>query len=168
MNRVALTFAVALAACSSPPARGLDRTPRGKLPELDFFVGHWRADGTLDSDRHYTLDYRITPTLRGQWYAGTGVAPAMDMEIHDLWGFDPVTGEIVRTLFDSQQTYGSVRSPGWIGDTLVLEGMMNARSGTRHVRETITRIGPDAFDAVWEVKLDGKWVRYAVEKLHRQ
>ena len=79
-----------------------------------------------------------------------------------------MTGELVRTIFDSAGTTGTVRSQGWTGDVLVLEGDAATTSGVMRVRETITRTGPDEFAAVWQAKAGDTWSAYSVETLRRQ
>ena len=144
-------------------------TVKGALPELDYFVGRWHADARDPSTGNtFTLEYRVEPALRGQWYIGTGISAVLDLEIHDLWGRDVVTGELVRTIFDSAQTSGTVRSSGWSGDTLVFEGEAVSKAGRVTVRETIQRKGPDEFHAVWEAKTGETWTPYSVEVLRRQ
>jgi hypothetical protein len=113
------------------------------------------------------LLYSVRPALGGKWYIGAGQVPSTAMEIHDLWGKDPVSGELVRSIFDSTGTYGTVRSHGWTAATLVLEGEAQTPTGRVLVRETITRISDDEFGAVWEALLDGKWTTYSVETLTR-
>ena len=85
---------------------------------------------------------------------------------------DPSTGKtftlVVRTIFDSAKTFGTVRSKGWQGDTLVLEGDAVSAQGRVTVRETIQRKGPDEFHAVWEAKTGDTWSAYSVETLRRQ
>lgn len=145
------------------------RTMKGNVPELDYFVGRWRAEAkNPQNGTTFELDYSIEPALQGRWYVGTGHAPALGLEIHDLWGKDPVSGEIVRTIFDSQNTFGTVRSRGWNGDVLVLEGDAMTAQGTTTVRETITRKGADEFHAVWEAKDGETWSAYSLETLRRQ
>jgi len=142
---------------------------KGTLPELDYFVGTWRAEAKNPStSKSFVLDYTVRPTLRGRWYAGSGTAAALDLDIYDLWGKDPMTGEIVRTIFDSEQTNGTVRSKGWTGDVLVLEGDAATSGGRITVRETIRKKGPDEFHAVWEAKSGETWSAYSVEILKRQ
>jgi hypothetical protein len=156
---------LALAACASTPKPVV---MSGAIPELDYFVGRWRADAkNPETGASFVLDYAIAPALKGRWYVGTGHAPALDLEIHDLWGKDPVTGEIVRTIFDSAQTTGTVRSAGWKGNVLVFEGEVAASGGRVVVRETIEKKGLDEFHAVWEAKTGDTWSAYSVEKLVR-
>jgi hypothetical protein len=143
--------------------------PKGAVPELDYFVGRWHAEAKNPSNgKTFALEYSVEPALHGRWYVGTGHAAALDLEIHDLWGKDAVTGEIVRTIFDSAQTFGTVRSRGWQADVLVLEGDASTAEGRVTVRETITRKGPDEFHAVWEARVGDTWSAYSVETLRRQ
>jgi hypothetical protein len=161
---------LALCACAaSAPPRGTPAPVAGTIPELDYFVGRWLAEAKNPMNgQTFALDYRVEPAIKGRWYIGTGHAEALGMEIHDLWGKDPVTGEIVRSIFDSTGTHGTVRSKGWSGDTLVLEGDATTVQGVVHVRETIEKKGADEFHTVWEMKTGEAWQAYSVETLRRQ
>lgn len=139
------------------------------MPDLDYFAGTWEAEARdPSSGARFELVYRVEPFLGGAWYRGRGVAAALGLEIHDVWGTDPVTGEIVRSVFDSAGTFGLVRARGWDGDVLVFEGEARAKTGVVQVRETITRRTADHFEAVWEALRDGAWAPYSVESLRRQ
>jgi hypothetical protein len=152
---------------AASPASAAART--GSIPELAYFVGRWHAEAHDPSTgKRFELDYTVAPALRGAWYFGTGFVAALDLELHDVWGKDPVTGEIVRTIFDSARTTGTVRSRGWSGDVLILEGTAVTTGGSAPVRETIRRVGPDEFHAVWETRTGDAWTAYSVEKLRRQ
>lgn len=151
-----------------PPAAPPQPITNGSIPELTFFIGRWHATAHDPSTgKQFELDYIIAPALRGAWYIGTGSSAALGIEIHDLWGKDPSTGELVRTIFDSSGTFGTVRSRGWSGDTLIFEGPAASTRGSTTVRETIRRVGPDEFDAVWEMRTGETWTPYSVEKLRR-
>lgn len=135
-----------------------------RLAPIAYFVGEWTAKAENPTTKQrFTLRYTVVPSLKGMWLEGSGVATELGLEIRDYWGVE-ASGEITRTLFDSSGVTGTVRSKGWSGDTLVLEGDINA--GIR-VRETITKRGVRAFDAVWESNSDGTWVAYSVEQLTR-
>jgi hypothetical protein len=140
-----------------------------KLDDLQYFVGTWLARAEdPGTGRKFTLQYRIEPTLDGTWLAGAGKSPEMALEIQDRWGHDPVTGEIIRVIFDSHGTVGTVKSKGWDGDKLVFEGEARAKEGALPVRETIHRRGSTEFKAVWETRLEKGWTAYSVEHLIRQ
>jgi hypothetical protein len=179
--RLALLLAFALGCSSPPPGSPGPATPPSPAPpaasatvassisELAYFVGRWRAEARdPSSGKQFQFDYTIEPALRGAWLIGTGFVAALDLEIHDLWGKDPVTGEIVRTIFDSARTSGTVRSRGWTGDTLILEGTATSTGGPATLRETIRRVGPDEFHAVWEARTSETWSPYSIETLRRQ
>ena len=114
------------------------------------------------------MPYRVDPVLGGTWLAGAAASAELGIEVRDFWGHDPETGEIVRTIFQSNGNYGTVRAPGWEGDVLRLSGEVRTKDGVIEVRETITRLGPTEFRAVWEAVLGGKWTVYSVERLTRQ
>jgi hypothetical protein len=138
------------------------------VQDLQYFIGTWQAS-MLDprSGTRATLSYVVEPALSGAWLEGRGHSPELELWVRDFWGRDAVSGEIVRMIFDSQGIQGSVRSSGWAGDVLVLEGDARTRGGVVRVRETITRADRTTFGAVWEMQVDGKWVTYSIEHLKR-
>jgi hypothetical protein len=138
------------------------------IDDLRYLVGCWEAQvENPASVQKLRLKYTVEPTLDGRWLTGFGTSPDVPVSIRDMWGRNAITGEIVRGMFDSQGTYGIVRSPGWAGDTLILEGDANASVGVVRVRETISRVGPDEFRAVWEALQRGTWTAYSIERLVR-
>lgn len=112
------------------------------------------------------IDYRVQTVAGGAWLRGVAEGP--DLRATDMWGRDPRTGEVIRVVFDGSGVYAVVRSKGWAEDTLVLEGDVQREGGPLRVRETIKRIGPDEFEAVWEAFLDGAWTAYSIERLTRR
>ena len=95
MSRGAFAAPAVLAACAAPSAsRGTRPAMTGSISELDYFVGRWHAEATNpETGKTFELDYRVEPALAGRWYFGTGHAAALGLEIHDVWGKDPVTDE---------------------------------------------------------------------------
>ena len=139
------------------------------MADLQYLVGSWTATGEdPGTGSTFTMPYRVEPVLGGNRLSGSATAPDLGLEIRDLWGRDPATGEIVRTIFQSNGNYGTVRSPGWDGDVLRLEGEVSSKDGLVRVRETITRVAPSEFRAVWEALLDGKWTVYSIERVTRR
>jgi hypothetical protein len=136
--------------------------------DLAWFVGSWTASAEDPaSGRSFRMTYRIEPVLDGTWLEGNGEAPEIHLRVRDLWGRDPVDGDLVRAIFQSDGTWGSVRARGWDGDVLVFEGVARSSLGATRVRETIRRVGPSEFHAVWEAEVDGEWKAYSVERLAR-
>ena len=156
---------LAPSATSQRPAEAGPTVPK----DLQYFVGTWlvtaRDPGT---NKVMTIDYRVEPSAGGRWLTGTADSPDLSVRARDSWGIDPASGGILRFVFDSSGAYGIVRSRGWEGDRLVLEGEAQSQAGATKVRETITRTGNDQFQAVWEAWQEGRWQAYSIEQVRRQ
>lgn len=138
------------------------------MDDIQYFLGSWKAKAKDPrTGQKHTLPYTVEPVLDGAWLAGSGESVETGVKMHDLWGHDPVSGEILRVIFDSRGTYATVRSQGWDGDKLVLEGNSRGEKGEIRVRETITRLSSSEFKAVWEAYLDQDWITYSVETVSR-
>lgn len=161
---------VSLTACIRPVPHSAPKPVQvsEKMADLAYFAGHWSA--TMEDPRNgerATLTYRVEPVLSGLWLAGYGHSPELNLTVRDMWGRDPVSGEIFRSVFDSQGVHGMIRSAGWKGDVLVLEGEARTPQGEVKVRETITRIDASSFRAVWEMRTGDAWVTYSIEQVTR-
>jgi len=153
----------------SAQAEPASKTCAAAANELGFLVGRWSASAQYpDSGKVEQLDYRVEPGAGCAWLAGAGSAPDGSFDARDMWGRDPRTNEVVRVLFDSSGALGTFRSPGWNGDTLVLEGEVLSGNGAARFRQTITRLNSDTFKAVWEAHRDGAWKAYLVETVTRK
>lgn len=163
---IAATAAPRVEAAAAPTAPA---ATANQADGLDYFVGGWVAEardpGTGET---VVVDYRVERAAGGAWLAGTAAARDGSLTSRDMWGRDPRTGELIRVIFDGSGAHATVRSPGWGGDTLVLEGDVQSKGGSVRVRETITRLGPDRFRAVWEARRDGRWAAYSIETVVRQ
>ena len=165
---VVASAAVLLSACATPGSALRFATLTPEVEPLRYFVGTWSATMTNPQTKKVShLAYRISPTLDGMWLQGNGESPELAVKIHDLWGKDSYVGDYVRVLFDSRGTSGVVRSKGWDGNTLTFVGEAHGDADAVQVRETITRVGPDEFHAVWEAKAGETWTAYSVERLVR-
>jgi hypothetical protein len=136
---------------------------------LAYFVGEWRVSAR-DPATGETLEmsYAVEPTAGGSWFAGAGASPDGAFNARDMWGLDPQTGDVMRVIFDGGGTFATVRARAWDGDRLVLEGDAHSTNGVVRVRETITRITNDRFEAVWAAYRDGEWEVYSVETVTRE
>lgn len=135
---------------------------------LDYLVGTWRvvsADPAGGEDLQ--VCYSVGPFVGEKWISGVATSSTLGFGSKDVWGHDQASGELMRTIFDSSGTYAVVRSRGWTGDSLVLQGTAISARGTLPVRETIRRASEKQFEATWEALRDGKWSRYAVETATR-
>ena len=136
---------------------------------LNYFVGRWDvASKDVASGAILQVDYTIETAPGGAWLAGASASNDGSLNARDMWGRDPLTGEFIRVIFDGSGTFATVRSPGWADDRLVLEGEARSKGGTVRVRETISRVSPQRFEAVWEAYRNGAWSTYAVETVMRR
>jgi hypothetical protein len=137
--------------------------------DLRYFVGHWDVTSKdPTSGDVLQVEYSIEAARGGAWLAGSSVSRDGSLNARDMWGRDPLTGDVIRVIFDGGGAFATVRSPGWSGDKLVLEGEARSKGGTVRVRETISRVSPQRFEAVWEAYRNGAWSAYAVETVTRR
>lgn len=144
--------------------------PAAPTPEKDltYLLGRWdivaTTPGTGESAR---FTYDVRPFL-GVWISGWGRSEKPGEESRDIWGRDQASGELMRIIFNDGGTYAIVRSPGWQGRKLVLEGDARSASGVVRVRETIERLSDNQFVATWEAYRKGSWSAYSVERVTRR
>ena len=158
-----LPIAAALALVSSDLGK-----PSHSDEPLRYFIGTWRVvsiDPAGGDDLH--VCYSIQPFVGDKWVSGVAIATTPGFASKDVWGRDGASGELIRTIFDASGTYAVVRSPGWKGDTLVLDGEAKSAGGAIRVRETIRRVAANEFQATWEALRGGRWTAYAIETATR-
>ena len=173
MNRAKLVLAAACAASilAVSPVAAQDApggTASAPAEGLRYFAGDWRVSSRDPrTGETEAMRYRVEPVLDGTWFAGAGSSDKPGFQARDMWGRDQATGDIIRVIFDGSGAFVVMRSPGWKGDTLVLEGDSSHLKGNTPLRQTITRLGPREFRAVWESKREGVWTAYADERVTR-
>lgn len=147
---------------AAAPAAGSDAN-------LSYFVGRWDISAT-DPGNGSTerFSYEVRPLVGSAWISGRGRSEELGSESSDVWGRDAASGELMRIIFDGSGTYAIVRSTGWQGERLVLEGDARSSGGVVRVRETITRLGENSFTATWEAYRNGAWSPYSVEQATRR
>jgi hypothetical protein len=143
--------------------------PATPAPGVEYLAGDWRVSAADPATgATVTADYKVERPAGSAWLTGQALSAARSINARDVWGRDPLTHEIIRVVFDASGAFATVRAPGWDGARLVLEGEVRSPGGTVRVRESITRLGPDCFRAVWEAERDGKWTTYSVEEATRR
>ena len=135
---------------------------------LAYFVGAWDIVATDPQGTSARFSYEVRPFVGTGWLSGHGRSDPPGEESRDVWGRDEASGELMRIIFDAGGTYAIVRSPGWQGQRLVLEGDARSAGGVVRVRETITRLTADSFLATWEAYRQGAWSAYSVERVTRR
>ena len=158
----------ALAATPAVAAAQQAAAPPSAKTSLGYMQGKWRV-AALDpaSGETSIVCYTVAPFVGDVWLSGHGWSAKLGFESKDVWGLDPRSGEVIRAVYDSSGVHAVVTSPGWSGDTLVLEGDARSSKGVTRVRETIERVGPDEFLATWEAKGGDEWSAYSIERATR-
>jgi len=166
---VLVWFALSAPLAAAPASPAAPVRPASAGADLAFLIGEWdvvvRTPGEADAA---TVRYTVRPFSGTAWLSGHGVSPTLGIDARDVWGLDPSTGEVTRTIYDSTGTWGLVRSPGWRSDLLVLEGEARSSGGTVRVRQTIRRVGRDRFSVSWDSFRDGAWRTYSLEDATRR
>jgi hypothetical protein len=153
--------------CALATAGWAQAAPQG--PGVDYLAGDWIASAEDPATGEtIAVDYKVERAPGSPWLHGSARSADRTVNARDVWGRDPLSGEIIRVVFDGSGAFATVRSPGWAGDRLVLEGEVRSAGGTVRVRESITRLGPDRFRAVWEAFRAGKWTAYSIETVTRR
>ncbi|HEX8232106.1 MAG TPA: hypothetical protein VF559_01995 [Caulobacteraceae bacterium] len=166
---IASCLAVAAMGGAAAAQEGTPAAAKPAASDLQYFVGQWRvAARDPRTGKTEAMTYRVEPVLSGTWFAGAGASEQPGFQARDMWGRDPSTGGVIRMAFDGGGSFASLSSPGRKGDTLVLEGEARHEGGTTRVHQTITRVGPDEFRAVWEALRGGVWTAYSDEKVTRR
>src|SRR5688500_10594911 len=79
--------------------------------DLRYFVGQWDvASQDPASGEVLQVEYSIEPTPGGAWLAGSSLSKDGSLSARDMWGRDPLTGEVIRVIFDGSGTFATVRS----------------------------------------------------------
>lgn len=158
--------AAAPAAAAATAAAAL---PAKSVPApLQPLLGTWDVDASNPDGSRLRFSYEVSTTLGGAWASGRAVVPALQIEARDFWRLDPAASQIVRVYLDSQGSYGVLRSPGWQGDTLQLQGQLTDKGVPTPVRETLRRAGPAELRARWELQQGGRWQLLRDEVLRRR
>jgi hypothetical protein len=147
-------------------------TSAGHSPQsvgpLSYLIGTWRVLSTdAAGGGDLRVCYSVRPFAGAKWLSGEATSRTPSFGSKDVWGVAGASGELIRTIFDTSGTYAVVRSPGWKGDVMILEGDARSNTGTLRVRETIQRLSKDRFSATWEALRGRKWSVYAIETATR-
>ena len=160
-----LAFGIEAKAASQAPAAAKAQSNSG----LEYFLGGWDIVATTPgSDAVTRFTYEVQPWLRPHWLSGHGRSSPPGEESRDVWGRDSASGELMRMIVTDNGTYAIVRSSGWQGSKLVLEGDARSERGVVRVRETIERIDDHNFVATWEAYRNGTWSAYSIERVTRR
>ncbi|MFL6735558.1 MAG: hypothetical protein ACJ8F4_00690 [Sphingomonas sp.] len=140
----------------------------GSADFMRYLIGTWDVvSADAAGGDKLRVCYSVQPFVGDKWISGSATSKTPNFGSKDVWGHDAASGELIRTIFDKSGTYAVVRSSGWKGDTLVLEGNARSGGGAMRVRETVHRVNGHEFTATWEAIRSGKWSPYAIERAKR-
>jgi hypothetical protein len=140
-------------------------------PDMRYFVGTW------DFSMWSTTNTSDTPDLVATWILEDGLDSALALAGHvvidgsmftrELIAYDASTGLYTRTIAASTGSYFLFTSTGWNGDRLIWSGTQHMASGSVDLKEEITRLGADAFTALFYGKDGDGWQLMQTERLRR-
>jgi hypothetical protein len=142
---------------------GVESFSVGASSDLDYFKGDWTV--TIKARPGALFHWRVQEDLKGGWMAGV-VELGGEKVSTDFWR--RAGGKIERFAFTSDGTFVRLESYGWKSNRLIFTGVASDKTGATKIRETITRINERTFQALWERRVEGKWVVFSDELCRRQ
>jgi len=127
--------------------------------DIDYFKGTWTV--AVRGGPAGGFKWEVKPGLDGSWLAGSVTREGRAIS-NDYWRQDGK--RIERFAFSSNGLFIKVSSAGWNGNQLVFTGTGGSAGTEFNVRETLTKIDPKKFSALWErQEADGKWIVFSDE-----
>jgi hypothetical protein len=130
-----------------------------KQTGLDYFKGNWTV--TMRNNPAQSFSWTVKEDLNQSWL--NGVVEQNGKRIStDFWRNNKT--KIERFAFTGNSVFVKIESSGWEGEKMVLNGILSDRSGETKIRETITKVNENKFNALWEMEgADGKWAVFGDE-----
>lgn len=135
-----------------------------KSNELNYFKGKWTV--TLRNNPNQSFSWSVKEDLNQSWL--NGVVEQNGNKIStDFWRKNG--NKIERFAFTSNTTFIKIESSGWEGDKMILNGILSDESGETKIKETITKVNNQQFEALWEIEnSEGKWTVFSDEICKKQ
>lgn len=136
----------------------------GSLKDFDYFKGRWTVK--MRGNSKASFNWTLREDLDNSWFAGAVESNGKKVST-DFWR---VKGDkLERFAFTTNGLFVRVEAAGWKADKLIFEGVADDATGESKVRETITKINNNLFNALWEMQQpDGKWRVFSDEICTRQ
>ena len=108
-----------------------------------------------------TFSWKVKEDLNESWLSGVVEQNGKRIST-DFWRQNGQ--KIERFAFTGNSIFVKIESSGWEGDKLIFNGILSDKSGETKVRETITKVSENQFNALWEMEsTDGKWIIFVDE-----
>lgn len=145
---------------ADPDLVGTLGKPAPEMAKLAWMIGDWNVETFVDSAPDRPAERGISlvrPIHGGVWLEVRDEYPGGVQDVGHL-GYSAVTKRWTNVSIDSLGNANSASSIGWDGDKLVFEGDMLILGEKAHLRQTLTRTGPDEYRIDNEELLPGdKW-----------
>jgi hypothetical protein len=126
---------------------------------LDYFKGTWTV--TLRNNPTQKFTWTVKEDLDQSWLNGVVEQDGKRIST-DFWR--QKGNKIERFAFTGNSVFVKIESQGWEADKMILDGTLTNNSGETKIRETITKISENQFNALWEMEsTDGKWTVFGDE-----
>lgn len=110
LSRAAIVWLTILGCACLADDNGVRLVAEPNPPMLDYLVGRWEVDATdPTTGQTEKIGYEVQRFVGSAWVSGTAKSTDPGFAAKDVWGRDPLTGEVIRIVFDSSGTYATVR-----------------------------------------------------------
>jgi hypothetical protein len=111
---------------------------------LDYFKGNWIV--TMRNNPGASFRWTVKEDLQGGWMVG--VVEQNEKKVStDFWRRSG--NRIERFAFTADGTFVKIEGRCWEANRLVLAGIASDKTVETEIRETITKLGDDKFQALW-------------------
>jgi hypothetical protein len=145
---------------ADPELVGLLGKPAPEMAKLAWMIGDWTVESFVDSapdkpsERGISL---VRPLYGGVWLEVRDEYPGGTQDLGYI-GYGAAAKRWTMVALDSLGNANTASSDGWDGDKLVFEGDFLILGERTHLRQTLTRTGPDEYRIDNEELLaGGKW-----------
>ncbi len=165
----------ATAPAKPPPPPPKPAVPNKILADVKWFDGEWNCTGHSygPGPEHPTAaTVAFAWQLDGFWVQSAYTEPKsatnpVPYSSISQWGWDPVAQAIASVLVDNQEGSIAEATPGWIAEKLSFEGSGHRFGVQFEARDTYTRRSASRFLHVFQVNVNGNWVKLREETCNR-
>jgi hypothetical protein len=147
---------------AEPDLVGLLGKPAPEMAKLAWLVGAWNVESFVESapDKAAERGISLVRTVHdGAWLEVRDDYPGGTQDMGYI-GYSAVAKHWTNVSIDSLGNANVATSKGWDGDKLVFEGDFLILGEKAHLRQTLTRVGPDEYHIDNEELLaGGRWKR---------